>query len=202
MNKNSSPRHETTSVVSAIQSLPFDILQNAFQGVASTEHIILPVPDAKPIEHVWNIFGFGDRLHKAFTRYYHTGECRPIFKPYAKALTDWLDDAGAGRLKTDWKYWARRGVPTGMLDALMVGRDGRRGVLEIKTTEGSGATPRPAHLCQVGGYLHLQSAWDRTEMQDQWAILAYACPLEQRWHLHEFQDISGVIEPAVTLLAG
>ncbi len=202
MNQNASPRCDTNSVVAAIQSLPFDILQTAFQGVASTEHIILPVPGAKPLEHVWDIFRFGDRLHKAFTRYYHTGECQPIFKPYAKALTDWLDNAAVGRLKTDWKYWARRGVPAGILDALMIGNGARRGVLELKTTEGSGATPRPAHLCQVGGYLHLQSAWDRTEMHDQWAILAYACPLEQRWHLHEFQDISRVIEPAVTLLAG
>lgn len=201
MNKNSSPRHETTSVVSAIQSLPFHAIQSAFQDVTSSEHIILPVPDAERFEHVRDIFRFGNRLHEAFTEYYHTRDCRPIFKPYAKTLTDWLNGVGAGRLKTDWKYWARRGVPAGILDALMVGHGARRGVLELKATEHSGATPRPGHLCQIGGYLNLQSNWDRTRMQDQWAILAYACPLQQRWHVHVYQDISGVIGPAETLLA-
>ncbi len=189
------------SIVTTIRSLPFDKLQRAFHGVSATEHILLPVPNAALLTSVRNIFQFGDRLHKAFTKYYHTGECRPIFKPYAKTLADWLNGVGAGRLKTDWNYRARDGMPTGRLDALMVGNGGRRGILELKTTEGSGHKPRPDHLCQIGGYLRLQSDWDRTRMQDQWAILAYACPLEQRWHVHVYQDISRVIEPAVTLLA-
>jgi hypothetical protein len=189
------------SVVTTIRSLPVDKLQRAFHGVSATEHILLPVPNAPLLPSVRNIFQFGDRLHRAFTKYYQTGDCRPIFKPYAETLTHWLTGVGAGRLMTNWNYWARDGMPTGTLDALMVGNGGRRGVLEIKTTEGSGTTPRPAHLCQVGGYLNLQSNWDRTRMQDQWAILAYACPREQRWHVHMYLDVSGVIGPAETLLA-
>jgi hypothetical protein len=148
-----------------------------------------------------SIFAFGGGLHDAFHAHNRKGWCKPCFYPYVAALRDWLAEIGVADLLTEWGYDTRDCLPSGRLDALLLDGPTHRGVLEIKATTDDGLSARPEHVCQLGGYLALQSAWDGNAPSAQWGLLAYALPRSGCWKLHIFHDVGRLVHPAAKLLA-
>lgn len=114
----------------------------------------------------------------------------------------------AGWSSTVWHPFAVSGAtfpimtsPAGKLDGLMFGGPKRCGVLEIKATFGDGEEAQPAHVCQLGGYLALHSAWRGSASKARWGLLAYALPRSGTWKLHRFQDVARLARSASKLLA-
>jgi hypothetical protein len=189
------------SITSSIRALPLPHLDSEFTHAESENAIHLRVSHRHLLQPCTDLFAFGDGLHKAFDEHNRHGWCSPDYYPYVVTLRRWLDQQGVASVRTEWEYFPHNDLPAGKLDGLMLGGAARCGVLEIKATLGNGEQARPAHLCQLGGYLALQSAWRGSAPQARWGLLAYALPHHGVWKLHRFQDVARLVRSATKLLA-
>lgn len=189
------------SIVSSIRSMPPAELSRAFRHHQSDELATVYVGHRHLLKRSPNIFAFGEELHEAIHAHNREGWCKPCVYPYVAALREWLSERGVVDLLTEWGYDRRNCLPGGRLDALLLDGPTRRGVLEVKATTDDGMSARPEHVCQLGGYLALQSAWDGNAASAQWGLLAYALPRSGCWKLHVFHDVRNLVRPAAKLLA-
>lgn len=181
--------------------MPTAELSRAFDRRQPYELATVYVGHRHLLQRSTNIFAFGEGLHDAFHDHNRKGWCKPCFYPYVAALRDWLTKRGVADILTEWDYGSRDCLPCGRLDALLLDGPVHRGILEIKATTDDGLSARPEHVCQLGGYLALQSAWDGTAASAQWGLLAYALPRSGCWKLHIVDEVSHLVRPAAKLLA-
>lgn len=190
------------SVVSLVRSFPPAQLSATakFAPRGRTEHVAATHRHLLRFEA--DIFEFGERLHEAFHEHNRRGTCEPSCYGWVRSLRSWLSATGAKRIKTEWQYFPRDGMPSGKLDLFASKSDCTAHVIEVKAALQCGYNPNPAHLSQAAHYAALVSAWNRLPTRKVSISICYACVRTKRWSIHTWRRADLVVPHFVGFRAG